>query len=527
MALAASLSLGHARESLWEASSGKTPDQISNPWDCYSDAPPAPHLIDGALRLETEEYQINQYYIQFGGGPERPLAMPTRLVIEARMRLIRSSQADPERAPAIIAFTLLPGVGSALNIDAGEVFLFSAGAGRGPSANVDTTLAPHTYRIEVSGLAAGSEIKVFYDGQQVLTGTTWTDVSLLGDAPRVLFGDGALTESGTSDWYSFYHNALAPAADEHVLYGGIGDHLVALDQNNGMATDLGPVSGIPSGSYIRTLAPSPDGNLFATIDPASGYYPSLAKIDPAKLEATIIGQIADATNRKAVFLEGLYYNAMERQLYGSVSFAGGSASTDLVTLNPSNAVATVVCSGTYDMDSIAFDDDGSLIGFDVFYAGGGSYNTTVNYLDRSTCAADPGFWFTSAAVNSPALDRQTGRWYFSAYDARRLDRGAIAESGLSVVGTTHSSADFGGAKLLAMAFPYDYAHPYLRLTAKAGPEVGWPTLANWSYQLQSCPDIGSPVWGNVGEPVPGTGETVWVPVSASAGFEFYRVRVEE
>ncbi|HRZ45880.1 MAG TPA: hypothetical protein P5555_11885 [Candidatus Paceibacterota bacterium] len=100
--------------------------------------------------------------------------------------------------------------------------------------------------------------------------------------------------------------------------------------------------------------------------------------------------------------------------------------------------------------------------------GAAAITTSAYSIDPATGAHSPGFWFAPAAVGMPALDRKSGPWYFSAYDARRLDRGNIAYGGLSAVGATHSSADFGGGRLPAMAFPYDYAHPYLRLSIQPG-----------------------------------------------------------
>ena len=535
--LAAGLSFALAGDTLWQASSGLKPDQINPPWDSYVEvSAPPPYLTNGALHIEVEHGGIHlyEYYAQLGGHPSLPLAMPTRLVIEARMRLVNGTSNHVARAPAAIVFVTSPGVGCALNIDHDEIFLYSAGAGHGPSTNVDTKLNPHTYRIEVAGLSAGSAVTVFYDGQRVLTGTTFYDLYLNGDRPQISWGDITEFEWGASDWYSFYHNALAPVPGERVLYGGIGDHLITLNLTNGMAADLGALAGIPSGHYIRTLVPSPDGHLFATIEPSSGYNPSLSKINPATRAATVMGQIAvGGTN--VVWLEGLAYNVLERQLYGSVSLTGsGSESPVLVTINPTNAAATVICTVTngsgrlVDMDSIAFFDSGEMVGFDVFYAGAGTYYTEAYDVDQSRSLGSGGFILAYAAVAGPALDRQTGRWYFGVYDARMLASGNIAYEGLNGPSyPTHSTADFSGYRLLGLAFPYDYAHPYLRLSIQPGVQIGWPTLANWNYQLQARGHLTSGTWTNVGNPIPGDGQTKWVPDPAGAGQKFYRVRVNE
>ncbi|MBI5387027.1 MAG: hypothetical protein HZA90_20325 [Verrucomicrobia bacterium] len=532
--LAAGLSVTHARDSVWDATTGVSPELLNPPWGLYVEiSAVGPFWTNGAVRIESTSSDY-EYYDQAGYHPARPLAMPARLVIEARMRLVSGTRNSATRAPAMISFVTQPAIGSALNIDVDGIFLYSSGAGHGPHTNVDTTLTPHTYRIEVNGLALGSEIKVFYDGTNVLTGTTWSSAALLGNTPRIVWGDGTSAEGGVSDWYSFYHNALVPAADEHVLYGGIGNYLVTLNRTNGMAADLGPLPGIPSGNYIRTMSPSPDGQFFATVEPASGYYPSLAKINPATREATVIGPLTNGAGGLVVWLEGLAYNARERQIYGSVSLTGsGSASPVLVTLNPTTAVATVVCTvtnasgGQVDMDSIVFLDSGELVGLDVFYVGGGSYNTLAYEVYPNRSLASTGFFFAVGDTGMPALDRRTGRWYFSQYDARRLAWGNIAYEGLQGSGVTHSTSDFGGGRLLGLAFPYDYAHPYLRLSIQPGVQVGWPTLANWNYQLQACADLATCGWTNCGPVVPGNGQTNWVPDSTAAAQKFYRVRVED
>ncbi len=94
------------------------------------------------------------------------------LVIEARVKLGSGSTSAATRAPIVVAATTSPNVGSALWIGEDEIFINNADFVKGPTANVDTDDAFHTYRIEVTG----ASVDVFYDGALTLTGSTFTSV---------------------------------------------------------------------------------------------------------------------------------------------------------------------------------------------------------------------------------------------------------------------------------------------------------------------------------------------------------------
>lgn len=193
----------------WEASSGLTPDQTTQPWELGDTATPEdPILSGGVLTLGTSAIEENLFYIQSGDS----IDMPSMLVIEATVRFVSGSSADASRAPAAINFTTSPGVGNYLFIDQDVIFTNSDGSTRGASAAVDTDEALHLYRIEVSGTATGSMIQIFQDGNLKLSGATFTDSTFNGTVPRVAFGEISILSTGTSEWTRVSHNAYALTA---------------------------------------------------------------------------------------------------------------------------------------------------------------------------------------------------------------------------------------------------------------------------------------------------------------------------
>lgn len=190
--------------SSWEASSGLLPTQIGQPWTLVDTASPEdPVLGSQFLTISTSQDAENMFYIQSGSTVDTsgPFFM------EARVRFASGSSATPSRAPISISFTTTPNVGNALFIGHDEVF-FNTGDGntKGPSASVDTDGAFHTYRIDVSATGA---LSLRYDGTLVLTGQTFTSAAFNGSTQRILWGEGSSFATGTSEWASFTHNALA------------------------------------------------------------------------------------------------------------------------------------------------------------------------------------------------------------------------------------------------------------------------------------------------------------------------------
>jgi len=190
----------------WDASSGLFPDQVSSAMTLYdTSSPEDPQLAGGVLTLANDSNPEGMVYSMQGSD----IAMPSQLTITARIRMISSSSVSPARTGAIISFTTASGIGNALQLGLGEIFLSSATFTRGPSATVDTTGAFHAYRIEVLGLTDGSTIQVFQDEVLALTGNLYSSVPDNGATLRVTFGEESTLASGDSRWTSFSHNAAA------------------------------------------------------------------------------------------------------------------------------------------------------------------------------------------------------------------------------------------------------------------------------------------------------------------------------
>lgn len=94
-----------------------------------------------------------------------------------------------------------------LGIGVGQIFLNAGDLERGPVANVATTDAMHTYRLELSGTTAGSAVKVYYDGVLTLTGSAYGNPSALG-SPVILWGEISTIARGTSEWEFVEQNAV-------------------------------------------------------------------------------------------------------------------------------------------------------------------------------------------------------------------------------------------------------------------------------------------------------------------------------
>ena len=99
-------------------------------------------------------------------------------------------------------------MGDILYFGQDDVWLANGFLVRGPSANVDTDSAFHTYRIELSGTISGSAINVYYDNgaSPLLTHHLITDATLNGAAQRIGFGDATAGDSGMTEWEYFWHN---------------------------------------------------------------------------------------------------------------------------------------------------------------------------------------------------------------------------------------------------------------------------------------------------------------------------------
>jgi hypothetical protein len=205
--LLALLGLGSAQAAVitdWDADSGSLPDALSPPWTFGgSSAHQGQGLSAGVLTIATVGDSDSWFFSQ-----EPPLGdLGAGFSIEARMRYVSGSSSDPSRAPAVIAFALGSNSGNALYIGEDRIFLLADNLLVGEVATVDTDGAFHSYRIDYAPPAG---FAVSYDGTQTLSGSAFTHSSTFGPSQSVLFGDGSMLASGTSQW-EFVRNTEVPA----------------------------------------------------------------------------------------------------------------------------------------------------------------------------------------------------------------------------------------------------------------------------------------------------------------------------
>lgn len=181
----------------WDASSGLLPDQACPAWSLNSTSPNQPVLTNGTLLVTTSASAENLEYLMTGA----VLAGVTNHEITVSMRVVSGSLYNDFRGPASIKITTAPGVGQNLWIGDDGIALNSAPDTPGPKAAVETTNTFHTYTIQVTGTNAGSAVKVFYDGTEVLTDYTFAGPpGHFHTEPTVAWGDGTILSSGVSEW---------------------------------------------------------------------------------------------------------------------------------------------------------------------------------------------------------------------------------------------------------------------------------------------------------------------------------------
>jgi hypothetical protein len=305
LALTLLLAGASAATNRWDAASGLYPGQMLYRWPLYrSGSPPLPVLSGGVLTFfSTNAYSDNEFYIQSGD----MLAMPGRLVIEAQVRYVSQNTTRPDRTPACIGFATLPGVGNSLWIGPDQILLLKApDATGGTNTVVDTDGDFHTYRIEVEGLAAGSAVKVYYDGTLALVGTTYTSITYNGSEARVFWGEGTSHANGVAEWRYVWHNAAAVPAVwgvksyEVPFPSGVPATLFNFAEDASAFTTVGPVKLGSSQIDVDGLALSPEGALFGFQVGIPGS--RLIKIDKSTAVATTVGPVlAGRDIRGAVF----------------------------------------------------------------------------------------------------------------------------------------------------------------------------------------------------------------------------------
>ena len=213
----------------WDASSGVFPDQVTPAcaaWTLFDNANPEdPVLGSGLLTINTSSDTENMFYIQ----TEPAVDTSGSFFIESRLKYISGSATDPSKTSTNILFTTAPNIGNGLFIGSDEVYFLTGNNLKGPTASVDTDDDFHTYRIDVGSSGA---FTLSYDGNNILSGTTFTSIPSNGSQERILWGEASSFATGESEWSFVRHNALdiscVPEASSlvHLIFGTFGLALI-------------------------------------------------------------------------------------------------------------------------------------------------------------------------------------------------------------------------------------------------------------------------------------------------------------
>jgi hypothetical protein len=186
----------------WDAASGLTPDQLDPPYKLIlSDGATAPVLEPDALRITTEQFAQNAFYLM-----TEPLVTTNRpFTVEFRVQLISGVSSVEQRGPIMLFITTSDATGTLLGIDIDQVFFMASSNERGAVAEIDTDEAVHTYRLEHDGTGG---FKLFYDDGEILTSSAFIDEGSHGTRMRIGWGEGSILALSDSRWVSFTHNSM-------------------------------------------------------------------------------------------------------------------------------------------------------------------------------------------------------------------------------------------------------------------------------------------------------------------------------
>ncbi len=524
-----------AVDAVWRADSGLLPDQIWPNWN--------PWIVGGVSTPVSLTFNNDYLLVDTSGGGDHnkaaywfqdhaALTIPTNFVIEARVRYVSGGRLSPARTHCCISWETTNYVGNALNIVDGEIFVWLSSGAKGPSAVVDTSSAPHTYRIELQGTHAGSPFQVYQDGLLLLSGSNGYNSSIQAGYPRLWFGDGSSQAYGVAEWYSVRHNALTPsvAGLGKVLYGAATKYLAAINPTNAQAAFVGINTNVPGdpNHMVYGMATDPTSQWLYSILAPSSVQPQLMRLNPANGDQAIIGTL-QTTDNLIKSSKALAFNPVTGVLHASVrTNATGSHAPVVVTVNPQTAEATIVntITGTArdDLDALGFVGN-TLYALDIdpmvtFL----THLYTINLeTGQATLVGSTGI----GALYGLAYNSDDGYFYSSEASTRKLYRVSPATGAATLVGTTHSSSELGGNLIYALDFATPPGPPLAIQLAANGVEIAWPSVAGAFYWVQSAPALapGMP-WTDLAGPFTGSGavDAFTNPVNGEPN-RFYRLRV--
>lgn len=239
-------------------------------------------------------------------------------------------------------------------------------------------------------------------------------------------------------------------AQNQALYGVISNELVTINTTTAAVTTVGPYSNAltPLGNITYHAG---TGQLLGLATFTSS--PTLVSLNTGTGAATVIAPITLApTGAPAGLMEGLSYNPLDGLLYSSLDTLSpptSFTSSMLVTVNPTTGVATRVANinGTCQSEADAMTwANGALYTID------GCPNPNIFYnLNGSTGFASQIGVTGVAGIGDMAYDA-TLNLVYGYNSARQLFTINTSNAALSVIGSTHTAADFGGERFRGLAF---------------------------------------------------------------------------
>ena len=190
-------------------SSGVTPDAVG--YTLFDNSSPEdPVFSTPTLTLESDNVLEQMHYSMSGA----QLKIPSQTVVDFEMAYISGFSNQNFREVGLIAVNVAPNVTAALFIGNDEVFFLDGQLSRGPENTTVDTNAFHNYSLEIDGKSLGSTLRLYQDGNLILTGATYASVAT---TEIILFGDGTTNAAGETQWRSFVHNAGIPEPTSALL----------------------------------------------------------------------------------------------------------------------------------------------------------------------------------------------------------------------------------------------------------------------------------------------------------------------
>ncbi len=189
----------------WQASSGLLPHQSNGGWSMQRTADrELPSLLHGVLTLESNPPDERLCY--WRDWPEVSATGP--FFFEARLRYAWSSDTIRSQTPICLAGTVREGEGFQFYVDEDSVFFAEGPSVAGERVELDTAGSFHTYRLEYDG---AGRVTAYYDGEPILTGSTFIDRQCHTDTVRLCWGDETFRSAGGSQWQYVRHDVGAQA----------------------------------------------------------------------------------------------------------------------------------------------------------------------------------------------------------------------------------------------------------------------------------------------------------------------------